>query len=165
MKIGNFNINDYIEKLYENAETGPVNKEGLIIPEENKRAYNWLKKEYHAGQTEVKVEMKFQGAKFEPGYHLQTDLKSVKDFKPGMYGEIKTKDTEKGKSLDNKKQIPNFSKNEGDKTKDNKSNNDKKEEKNYQSFKTKPSNDNIKNKKETNFNIKKVDLKAKKNDK
>ena len=156
MKAGNFSINDYLERLYENAETAIENKEGLIIPEENQKAYNWLKKEYHAGQTEVKVEMKFQGAKFEPGYDLQTDLKSVKDFKPGMFGEIKTSDTEKGKSLDSKKEVPNFSKDEGE----------KKEEK-TENPKTKPTEDNIKDKEEDSEkdekpHVKKVDLKTKK---
>lgn len=113
MRAGNFNINDYLDKLYEAAEeqetqekeketkgketkeaaSGVSDSEGLILPEENKKTYNWLKKEYNAGKTEVKVEMKMGGAKFEPGYDLQTDLKSVNDFKPGMFGEVKTVDT------------------------------------------------------------------------
>jgi hypothetical protein len=41
-------------------------------------------------ETEVKVEMNVGGSKFEPGYELQTKLDSVKDFKPGMFGEVKT---------------------------------------------------------------------------
>ncbi len=97
MAVGQFNINNYIknlEKLYEEQEntaeeTKGNEKEGLIIPEINRKTYDWLKKEYHAGQTEVKVEMKMGGSKFEPGYEMQTDLKSVKDFKPGMYGDVK----------------------------------------------------------------------------
>lgn len=163
MKAGNFNINDYLERLFENAE-GIENKEGLIIPDENKKSYDWLKKEYHAGQTEVKVEMKFQGAKFEPGYDLQTDLDSVKDFKPGMYGEVKTGDNEKPKSLDSKKEVPNFSKEEGEKEKE------PKEEK-KKNFKTKPEERDIKTKEEKPINkeedpkVKKIDLKTKKNDK
>ena len=62
-----------------------------------KKTYDWLKKEYNKGKTEVKVEIKMGGTKFEPGYELQTDLKSVKDFKPGMYGQVKTSDTEGSK--------------------------------------------------------------------
>lgn len=97
MKAGNFNIKNYLEKLHENAETNgnlpAEHQDGIIIPDENKKAFSWLKKEYDKAKTEVKVEIKMGGSKFEPGYELQTDLKSVKDFKPGMYGEIKTSDT------------------------------------------------------------------------
>jgi hypothetical protein len=110
MKAGQFNIDEYLEKLYEGAEAAGVlpNKEGMIIPEENQKAYQWLKKEFQRGKVEVKVEMKLGDSKFEPGYDLQTDLKSVKDFKPGMFGEIKTADTKtKGKSED-KKEKPSF---------------------------------------------------------
>jgi hypothetical protein len=130
MKAGSFNIYDYLERLYEAAEEREkqqtnatfldggqdvVNVEGLIIPDENKKSYDWLKSEFQKGKTEVKVEMKFTGAKFEPGYDLQTDLDSVKDFKPGMFGEIKTADT-KGKkdNLDPKKDVPSFGAGEGD---------------------------------------------------
>lgn len=113
MAIGEFNINNYIsnlERIYEEeikasestAEvTSGDEKEGLIIPEINKKTYNWLKAEYKKGKVEVKVEMNMGGSKFEPGYDLQTDLKSVKDFKPGMYGDVKTSDTP-----GNKKNIP-----------------------------------------------------------
>jgi len=107
-------MQDYLEKLNEAAEeqetkekeakeatSGLSNSEGLILPDENKKIYNWLKKEYNAGQTEVKVEINMGGAKFEPGYEMQTDLKSVKDFKPGMFGEVKTVDSE-GANKDNK---------------------------------------------------------------
>ena len=92
---GSFNINEYLEKLHENAEGGlPAGQQdGLIIPEENKKAFGWIKKEFDKARTEVKVEIHMGGLKFEPGYELQTDLNSVKDFKPGMYGEIKTSDT------------------------------------------------------------------------
>ena len=94
MKAGNFNINDYLNKLYESSEGDlkgdPV---GGMIPDENKKSFGWIKREFDKNKTEVKVEMKIGGAKFEPGYELQTDLNSVKDFKPGMYGEIKTSDT------------------------------------------------------------------------
>jgi len=102
------------------------NQEGLIIPEVNQKAYQWLKKEYHKAQVEVKVEMKIGDAKFEPGYDLQTDLDSVKDFKPGMFGEVRTVDT-KGvektgevnktkNTLDTNKSSPSFGKQEGEKS-------------------------------------------------
>ena len=123
MKAGTFSMTDYIDRLYEAAEAkeeaeekeaktvksakagkvAPVTKaeggpgEGLIIPEENKKVFGWLKKEYQKGKTEVKVEMKLGDSKFKPGYELQTDLKSVKEFKPGMFGDVKTSDTEGSK--------------------------------------------------------------------
>ena len=98
MKAGQFNMEEYLNVLNEAAETETgLPKEGLIIPDENKKSYEWLKKEYNKGKTEVKVEMKMGKEKFEPGYDLQTDQKSVKDFKPGMYGDVKTSDTEGNK--------------------------------------------------------------------
>lgn len=114
MKAGSFNIHDYIGKLYENIneeDLSILNEEeggklpetdGIIIPEEGKKAYDWLKKEYQKGKTEVKVEM--SSHEFKPGYHLDTDQKSVKDFKPEMKGQIKTSDTPKGQSRE--KAIP-----------------------------------------------------------
>ena len=42
---------------------------------------------------EAKVEIKGVGAGFKVGYYLDTNLKSVKEFKPGMYGDIKTSDS------------------------------------------------------------------------
>jgi len=130
MKAGNFNIHDYLEKLYEEAtpmmDGGQdlTNVEGLVIPDGNKKSYDWLKKEYDAKQTEVKVEITGQGASFKPGYDLQTNLDSVKDFKPGIYGEVKTADNEntpkkpgipeKGSSLDAKKDKPSFQPGEGE---------------------------------------------------
>jgi hypothetical protein len=104
MRAGNFNINDYLDKLYEDAESegGKVpEKEGLIIPEENKKFFNWLKKDYQKSQVEVKVEMKLGDSNFKPGYDLQTKLDSVKDFKPGMYGDVKTSDTKEEKPKTN----------------------------------------------------------------
>ena len=96
MKAGQFNINEYLEKLYESVADGALpDKEGMVIPDENQKAYQWLKKEYQKAQTEVKVEMRLGDSKFEPGYDLQTDLKSVKDFKPGMFGEVKTAENKK----------------------------------------------------------------------
>jgi hypothetical protein len=98
MKAGSFKLNDYLERLHEEKEvSSKVPVEGLIIPEENKRSFAWLKKEYQKGKTEVKVEMKLGGSKFEPGYDMQTNLKSVNDFKPGMFGDVKTSDTEGSK--------------------------------------------------------------------
>lgn len=96
MKAGTFNINDYLDRLNEEFAD---KTEGLIIPPENKKSFDWLKGEYKKAQTEVKVEFKMGASKFEPGYHLQTDLDSVKDFKPGMYGQVKTEDTKGVKKL------------------------------------------------------------------
>jgi len=103
MKAGTFNAKDYMDKLHEEAEANTdqgyvvtSEKDGILIPAENKKSFDWLKNEYRKGKTEVKVEIKGEGSSFKPGYDLQTDLKSVKDFKPGMFGEIKTNDTEGG---------------------------------------------------------------------
>lgn len=96
MKAGSFNINDYLIKLQENAESGNITANqqmGLIIPEENQKSFSWLKREYDKGKVEVKVEIKMGGSKFEPGYNMQSTSKGINDFKPGMYGEIKTSDT------------------------------------------------------------------------
>lgn len=97
MAIGTFNINDYLEKLHEEAEAkeatgiaGGDAKNGLIIPPENKKAYDWIKKEYDKAKVEVKVEMKIGTSKFEPSF---TTDGAKNDFKPGMFGEIKTSDT------------------------------------------------------------------------
>ena len=57
MKIGSFNINDYLERLNEEAEAAVEkssadkglsgdSKNGLIIPDENKKSFSWLKREY-----------------------------------------------------------------------------------------------------------------------
>jgi len=123
MKAGNFNIKDYLERLYE--ETTPMmaggegltDAEGIVIPDGNKKSYDWLKGEYQKGQTEVKVEISMGGAKFEPGYDLQTNLDSVKDFKPGMFGEVKTAENpnpKKPAALDGKKEQGSFTGGEGD---------------------------------------------------
>jgi len=94
MKAGNFNVYDYIkklEKLYEeksdidNKNGRVFNEEGLVIPDTNLKAYKWLKKEYDQKQVAVKVEIKGQGSNFKPGYYLQTNLDSVKDFKPTIF--------------------------------------------------------------------------------
>jgi len=177
MKAGSFNINSYLDKLYESAEDGNLtDKEGLIIPEENKKTYNWLKKEYHQAQTEVKVEISGEGSSFKPGYDLQTNLDSVKDFKPGMFGEIRTADNDKkvpsanvGEKtkddkvpLDAKKGNPNFGKDEGkDKTKptDSKTNGEKDDINNKETDDKKPEVKVADNKKPE---VKKIDLKTKK---
>ena len=176
MKAGNFSINDYLDKLYENSESGNISssdKEGLIIPDENKKSFDWLKKEYNKSQTTVKVEISGSGASFKPGYDIQASNDSSKAFKPGAFGNSQSSDNtdndgdvdDKSKkddksNLDPKKDSPSFKKGEGD-------------EKKKESPKTFTSNDNIKNtkddKKETlkkeNPEVKKIDLKTKKNDK
>ena len=180
MKAGNFNINEYLEKLYENAETGNLqqkDQEGIIIPDENKKSYDWLKREYDKAQTEVKVEITGQGASFKPGYDLQASTDSVKDFKPGIFGEIKTADTpgakeeEKKPALDTKKEKASFQKDEGEpvkkelpKTSDEKENIKNKEEdkeKKEESEKDKEEKEEPKEEKEEP-EVKKIDLKTKK---
>ena len=105
--VGHFNLDEYLTKLNEAAEeSGGVtgdNKEGLIIPAENKKTYDWLQKEYRQGKTEVKVEMKLGGSKFEPGYDFTAGGETIKDFKPGMYGDVKTSDTEGSKKTNKAK--------------------------------------------------------------
>jgi hypothetical protein len=115
MKAGNFNIHDYLEKLNENSTDGNLKGDvGQIIPEENKKSFSWLKKEYDKSKVEVKVEINMGGSKFQPGYELQTDLKSVKDFKPGMYGDVKTSDTP-GAKKDNSDSAETTAEKEGNK--------------------------------------------------
>jgi len=175
MKAGQFNIKDYLEKLYEESTPmmdggeGLSNAEGIIIPDTNKKSYDWLKKEYQAKQTEVKVEISGQGASFKPGYDLQTKLDSVKDFKPGMFGQIKTSDTpgvkkedKKSDSLDSTKKTAQFQKGEGEKPAEEKDEKDEKDE-------TKSETKDIKNKeqvksKDDNVEVKKMDLKTKKSE-
>ena len=89
MKVGTYNIKDYLERLNEAAEeSGSVKDptQGLIIPPENKKAYDWLKAEYNKAKVEVKIEMKVGTSKFEPGIAVE----GAKDFKPGMFGNSKT---------------------------------------------------------------------------
>ena len=104
MKAGTFNQEDYLSKLHEEAETNTTagfttgtEKDGILMPDNDvtKKQFDWLKSEYQKGKVEVKVEVKGEGSSFKPGYDLQTDLKSVKDFKPGMFGDVKTEDTAK----------------------------------------------------------------------
>ena len=59
MQAGYFNMSDYMNRLNE-SEDGNIessNKDGIIIPDENKKAYDWLKKEYDSNQIETKVEI------------------------------------------------------------------------------------------------------------
>jgi hypothetical protein len=102
MKAGTFNHQEYLDKLHEemtedSTEKGYILTDpgGLPLPEDTKKNFDWLNKEYQKGKVEVKVEVKGEGSSFKVGYDLQTDLKSVKDFKPGMYGDVKTNDTGK----------------------------------------------------------------------
>jgi len=171
MKAGNFNINDYLSKLYEESEGGKVpEKEGLIIPEENKKFFNWLKKDYQKSQVEVKVEMKLGDSKFKPEYDLQTKLDSVKDFKPGMYGDIKTSETskkeeksEKPEASEKENKIEITKEKEAEvKTKTEEKppeekkelNTEKKEDKKEENTKTKDEKSNIKSKASVNINLK-----------
>ncbi len=112
MKAGTFNHQEYLDRLPEDAE-GNTEKgyilsdtAGLPLPEDTKKNFDWLNKEYQKGKVEVQVVVKGEGSSFKPGYDLQTDLKSVKDFKPGMYGDIKTtqSETPEPKSPKNKKE-------------------------------------------------------------
>lgn len=184
MKAGNFNINDYLEKLYEESTPmmdggeGLVNAEGIIIPQENKKSYDWLKKEFQAGKTEVKVEINMGNSNFTPGYDMQTKLDSVKDFKPGMFGDVKTSnskddsqkdDSQKEDSMDANKDKKQFQKKEtdstkkdiNDKTSDKKNNINNKEEKDSKETDTKEKEDKPKESKEKP-EVKKIDLKTKK---
>jgi len=107
MKAGTFNIKDYLGRLYENAADGNlVGQESIIIPDENKKSYDWLKREYDKGKVEVKVEIKMGGSNFKPGYEMQTDLKSIKDFKPGMFGDVKTSDSPGSKKETKSEETP-----------------------------------------------------------
>ena len=92
MKAGTFNINDYLNKLQEAAEEGgPDNsgKDGMVIPEMNRKSFDWLRKEYDKCKKEVKVEM--SSHTFKPGYSTE----GLKDFKPGLYKQ--PSDAEAGK--------------------------------------------------------------------
>jgi hypothetical protein len=106
MKAGTFNIMDYLERLTEEAASAAgaekkPDSEGLIIPDTNQKSYKWLQSEYNKGKVEVKVEMNIGTKKFDPGYELQTNLKSVKDFKPGMFGQSQQKDSVDGLKTNN----------------------------------------------------------------
>ena len=79
-----FKMTDDIEKLYENVESNPDDKlsgtkssEGLIIPEENQKVFNWLKKEFDKKQIVAKVDI--STTTFNP-HNLEAT--TIKDTKP-----------------------------------------------------------------------------------
>lgn len=87
MKIGHYNRNNYLHLCNESINIDKLeDKAGIVIPEENKKAFDWLKKEYDKGKLEAECEYKIGSSDFSPGYDLQTNLKSVKEFKPGLFG-------------------------------------------------------------------------------
>ena len=135
MKVGTFNINNYLERLTEAEEeakestelsdkvnqtveedssddstesTKPTSSneissnkdikveggissdstQGLIIPDENKNSFNWLKRSYDSSKVEVKVEIRQGGSSFEPSVPTSLTSKDsdVKEFKPGVFG-------------------------------------------------------------------------------
>lgn len=102
MAMGNYKASDYLRKLYEGVNVDKIeSKDGLVIPEENKKAYDWLKKEYTSAQEAVKVEMKVGNEKFNPGFEMQADIKSTgKEFKPGMFGNSVPKTVHDGTKSD-----------------------------------------------------------------
>jgi hypothetical protein len=83
MKAGTFNMDEYLQKLNEETEIKAPD-EAIIIPKENRKFYDWLKKEYQKGQQEAKVEISHH--EFKPGYELGGNPGNInKDFKPGVY--------------------------------------------------------------------------------
>ena len=133
MRAGQFNFKEWMNKLYEEVDEnedkdknsqkpqaeksttssefmdggeGIAYNDGIVIPDENKKSYDWLKKEFQKGKVEVKVEMKLGGSSFTPVNDMQADPDSVKDFKPGMFGAVKTTqgETPEPKSPKNKKE-------------------------------------------------------------
>lgn len=89
MKVGKFNIHDYLNRLNEKAEdnsgeTQTGGKEGMVIPPESQKAYQWLKGEFQKNQHEVKVEM--SSYEFNTGYSTE----GAQDFKEGIYTTNKT---------------------------------------------------------------------------
>lgn len=98
---GYFKMDEYLQRLEENLNVDKIeDKAGIVIPDENKKAYDWLKKQYDSAKVEVKVDMKIGNGKFNPGYEMQADVKSVgKDFEPGMFGNT-PKQSNSGKETD-----------------------------------------------------------------
>ncbi|MGL5691328.1 MAG: hypothetical protein ACRDD8_11005 [Bacteroidales bacterium] len=90
MKVGNFNMSDYLNNLNESAiiNTEKIeSKDGIIIPDENKKSYDWLKQEYKSAQQSVKIDIKMGGTKFKPSCDMQApDNTSAEKFTPGIYG-------------------------------------------------------------------------------
>jgi hypothetical protein len=178
MKAGNFNIHEYLERLNENEEAKNGNlpdNEGMIIPDENKKSYDWLKKEYQKGKTEVKVEISQGGAKFEPKYDMQASNDSDKSLKPDTFGEVKTANQDKPKE-DNTgltTQDAKSSKDDGElkkekmpktnsSSKDINNKEEKEEKEDTEDKEEKEDTEDKEEKEEDKNNIKKVDLKTKK---
>lgn len=189
MKAGTFNIHDYLERLNEalgensdipNVEGDVEEQDGILIPGANKKAYDWLKKEYQANQTEVKVEVVKNGAKFEPDESIQASNDGDKNLKPGMFGnekapEVPKEDKKESNALEDKKKTSEFTKDESkpdenkeapDETKKEKDNINNKEE---EPKEEKPKEDSKEEKpeeekeeKSEDPKVKKVDLKTKK---
>ena len=100
MQIGTFNMSDYINKLNE-SEDGNIDasdKDGLIIPDENKKAFDWLKKEYNANQVETKVEIKNGKDKIENKDEFVAKDDTNKDFKTGQFSTDQKNDGDGSKS-------------------------------------------------------------------
>lgn len=112
MQAGNYNHEEYMKMLFEKAKKNqkevtsgdaPGNpEEGLVIPDVNRKAYDWLKKEYDKNKHEVKVEM--TSAKFEPGYSTE----GAKDFKPGVYSSSQTSQSYKKENGEKSKKKQNI---------------------------------------------------------
>lgn len=133
MQAGYFNMTDYMNRLNE-SEDGNIetsNKDGIIIPDENKKAYDWLKKEYNSNQIETKVEItngsnkatkptefiddknpSGDGSKSDfKGGEFSTDQKNLgdgskSDFKPFNGGGKSDTSTEKKETEDTSKETP-----------------------------------------------------------
>lgn len=169
MKAGKFNMQEYLNKLnesFENEENKEVSnsslKDGIIIPEENKKIFNWLKKEFQQNREEPKVEVK--GA-ISQAFKSENSL-GPKDEKPST--SFKSNDNSVNNNTKDKvddKNSVNFNKSETfNKPKDNKSKDSESEEKD-----TKDTKDTKETDKETSIeskpkNVKKIDLKVKKNE-
>ena len=212
MRAGQFNFKEWMNKLYEEVDENEdkdenpqkvqaekstassdfmdggediANNDGIVMPNDNKKSYDWLKKEFQKGKVEVKVEMKVGGSTFTPVNDMQADPDSVKDFKPGMFGEVKTANPENGEknntkpetsgNLDPKKDKPAFNKGESEKTPGEKPENGEKAPEKAPPFKKKetapskgkkPEDDEKsteeKDDKKDEAEVKKVDLKTKK---
>jgi hypothetical protein len=79
---GNFSMQEFLNKLNEESnpkeDNSKVSDEGMIIPDTNKKTYDWLKSEFQKGKVEVSVIM--SSSKFDPGYSTE----GAKDFKPEL---------------------------------------------------------------------------------
>jgi len=174
MKAGSFNIDEYLEKLEKLNETlegnnkissegGDVaDQDGILIPDANKKSYDWLKKEYNANQTEVKVEITKGGAKFEPSDDIQASNDSSKDLKTGMFGEPAKKEEPKKEEEPAKKEEPKKEEEPAKKEKPEKTNDKEDDIKDKEEKKEEPIKKDKEEKDDKKQEIKKIDLKAKK---